>query len=401
MKKIGIITTIIIIVLGLFCTVDLFTRLNIQNKIIGTFYSEPDFVKINDFEYDVKSLLFYNSDNENQYFATINSKPVSNFDKTKKYNVTINGIEAKRVEENNFIHANFTNEFISTLNETIMIDTLNIKINFYTEGTKIVFTTDGGEDAVKLWSSFIAKNGFKLKIVETDYIPQMEADNLPSYTLNLHFNNEIIETINFNALKNFEMPKVVNNKNIKYWIDIDNNIYTKETLPLKNIDLYAVVDSNSYQYSYDKNNVGNIKGYPQDPSCTYISNKIYLTNESDIEFFNNLVNPNVEFDIEIKIDFYGHNFTIGKDCLVYRGGYSYNDEWFTDFLNFHKILLENLETDISIYYDNEENSVQFEFLMLFYNSGNTLEMQDMYNAFILNTSNGEMNCKISFDITLI
>lgn len=234
MKKIGIIVTLIVIVLGSYCTIDLFKILNIKSAVIGYFYTEPEVVKISDFKYDITSLLFYSADNENQYYATVNAKPVSNFDSTKKYTVTINGIEAKAVEGSfNFVNANFTNQFNSSLDEVILTDTLNIKINFYKEGTKILFVTNGGEQAVSLWSSYIQKNGFTLKIIETHYSSTIEADNLPSSILNntLSITTEDIVNLNnysFDLYTPYEFPKYAGSKYGEYRFSKEEKLFSKE-----------------------------------------------------------------------------------------------------------------------------------------------------------------------------
>ncbi len=168
-NRTGIIVLFLICVTGIFASFDLYTQLNIKNAIYGYFYSEPDAYQIDNFEYNFTSLLFTNTGVENQYMATATLKAVESFDMSKKYTVTINGTLCSADTDVDYINVCFTNKFNSMSDETLLIDDLIIKINFYTDGTKIVFITNNGEDAVKLWSSYIAKHGFNLKIVETDY----------------------------------------------------------------------------------------------------------------------------------------------------------------------------------------------------------------------------------------
>ncbi len=223
-KRTGIITSLIILILGLFSFVYVWRELNIKNAIIGYFYTEPEIVQINDFEYDITALLFTNSGaNENEYFATANAKPVSNFDRTKKYTVTINNIQANRVYgDYSYINANFTNTFISTQDKELLTDTLNIKINFYTEGTKIVFTTQNGEQAISLWTSYIAKNGFILKIIEDNYTPSIEvtAPFEPDNNVLIHYylNGDSYKLISYNNLTdNLYSPEIKNDEIFTGW----------------------------------------------------------------------------------------------------------------------------------------------------------------------------------------
>ena len=195
-EKIGVLVIILFFIFGFYCFVDVCRTLNIKNRVIGYFYTEPEIVTMSDFEFDIKSLLFINTGEENQYYAQAKAKPVSNFDSTKQYTITINGIEANRVEGNyTYIDCNFTNQFNSSLNEAKLIDTLNIKINFYKEGTKLLFITNGGTEAIQLWNSYIAKNGFLLKIEEYKLDTQIKYDKIPEYTINYYdLNNTLIES---------------------------------------------------------------------------------------------------------------------------------------------------------------------------------------------------------------
>lgn len=235
----GKVFKIILVILAIFSYIYVFKTLNIKNTIIGSWYQEPNITQAAKFEYSVSSLLFTNSGtNKNEYFADAHAPIVEDFDKNKRYNITINGIEANRVAGNySYVNANFTNKFISANNKEILTDTLNIKINFYTDGTRILFLTNQGEKSVDLWSSFIAKNGLVIKVIEDNYIPQMEADNIPTFTINLYDGETLLNSIETSAITTRTLPLTINGKNVKKWLDSEGNIYT--TTPLKNIDLYA------------------------------------------------------------------------------------------------------------------------------------------------------------------
>ena len=307
-QVLGVFSRLIIYMLGIFSFIYVFRVLNVKNAIIGYFYTEPDVVKISDFEYDFKSLLFTNSGvSDNEYFARVNAKPVSNFDKTKKYTVTINGIQANRVYgDYTYINSNFTNNFISTQDTTLLTDTLNIKINFYTEETIIVFTTQSGEKAVSLWSSYIAKNGFVLKIVEDNYTPQIEADNLIEYTSNLYIDNKIVKTYTYTAISQRELPKVINNKHISSWVDSEGNKYTE--FPFKNIDLYGTVEYVMLNFVFDSNNAVVFDSYS---SVNYISTGSLDVKQEDKESFDLIFDKTTSKTGKVVVsDFYGLNFNL-------------------------------------------------------------------------------------------
>lgn len=196
-NRIGYIILAIILLFGTFCLYDLNRMLNLKSEIIGYFKHTETATKINDFEYDIQQLLFTNSgSNENEFFAEVLlSDVITGFDGTKNYNLLINNNETTRVNGNyGYINVDFMNIFNSTQDSILLTDTLNIKINFYKDSTKIVFITRGGEQAVKLWTGFIQKNGFNLKIIENDFDSTIEVDSLTEdgvLLLQAQLNNKI------------------------------------------------------------------------------------------------------------------------------------------------------------------------------------------------------------------
>lgn len=397
-NKLGIIVILIVVAFGTFCCIDLGREFNIKSQIIGYFYTEPEVVKINDFEYDINALIFSNTGTENQYYASANAKPVSNFDNTKQYTITINGIPANKATNNNgYIDCDFTNKFLSTKSEEILTDTLNIKINFYKEGTKIVFITNNGEQAVKLWSSYIAKNGFSLKIVEDNFNATIKADNLKTYTLNLYYDNEIYQTINFNTFKDFELPQIIDNKKVNSWVDINNTIYTKSTIPFENINLYAVVEIDNFSLSCNNDNILTIK-HDAYGAFRYNSEKMNITKTQDIDFFNRLYLEETDFDCSIKItDFYGYNFTIGKENMTYKGNSLVGGNWYDKVLVFETDILEEVGCIFNLHYDSENDIAEFEFVISFDNDELYPELFPMFNE---DSLNNEMNFTVTLDLSI-
>lgn len=386
-QVLGIFSRLIIYILGIFSFIYVFRVLNVKNAIIGYFYKEPEVVKISDFEYDFKSLLFTNSGaSDNEYFARVNAKPVSNFDKTKKYTVTINGIHANRVYgDYNYINSNFTNTFLSTQDTTLLTDTLNIKINFYTEETMIVFTTQSGEQAINLWSSYIAKNGFVLKIVEDNYIPQIEADNLSKYKVDLCFGSEIINSFYRTAINDFYLPVEYKGFKINSWKDEDNNYYinsTKDTIPFKDIKLYAVVDETRLNFSINQNTITKVTKDIETTSDVKYSARFFLDNYSitDLDSSNiyelmNTTPKNYGFKFSVEnfyVDYIDSDFMANPDyvcrnsgdgfVVVYVARNPYNDATYKYNLKFTFSIKNNIVTpylDIVVRDDNG-NFKQFE-----------------------------------------
>ena len=400
-KRTGIIASIIIFILGFLAFAYCWKTLNVKNLILGSFYHEPEVVKISDFEYEIKSLLFTNSGtNENEYFATATAKPVSNFDRNKKYTLTINDIRANRdYGDYSYINANFTNTFISTQNKELLTDSLNIKVNFYTTETKIVFTTQNGEQAISLWTSYIAKNGFVIKIIEDNYTPQIEADNLIDYKVDLYFEETIIKTFYHNAIDDFYLPVEYKGLKINSWRDDDNNYYTNSTrkeLPLKTMNLYAVVDKTRLTFSFNKNTV--IKTINNTNSNAVHSAKLYLNNYS----IEDLGTDNIYSTMCILPENYSYNFQVNNFYVEHissqfsKTNYVWhnsgdNFDLFTMKINYRSEATYKYNLDFYIYI---KNNIATPYLEISIN-----EDYECFNSFEDDMANNNINFEINIDVT--
>lgn len=239
-KIVIVILYLVLVCTGVYSAFSLIRDYNIKSWIIGQFYEEPTVTKLSDFEYTFNSLLFNATGNENEFICSATVSKVAGFDRTKEYTTTVNGELSKRVSgDYEFVSSIHTKKFYDVNNNELASDDLQITINFYENETAISLITRGGENALGYWQAFIKKNGLAIHVVETDYSSEIEADNLPKYELTLYALDEIYQTINFNAFKDFELPTNINGHEIKNWTDEYGNIYTKETLPLENKSLYA------------------------------------------------------------------------------------------------------------------------------------------------------------------
>ena len=48
-EKIGVLVIFLFFIFGFYCFVEVYRTLNINNKVIGYFYTEPEIVKMSDF----------------------------------------------------------------------------------------------------------------------------------------------------------------------------------------------------------------------------------------------------------------------------------------------------------------------------------------------------------------
>lgn len=317
-KRIGVYVVVVLILFGGFCCFDLIREFNIKSIVLGYIYNEPEIIKIDDFNYKVTSLLFTKTEgNDNQYYAVVNTNVLSGFDKTKRYIVKINGLESvKNITTHEYIDCDFTNRFYSANDKLIKEDTLNIKINFYNDGTKILFITNNGEEAVKLWASYIQKNGFVLNIVEDNFEPQMEVEGgLTNYNANLYCENKLIKTMLFNAV-NQNLPMEFGSCIVKCWKDKDGNIIKNGNLPLRDIDLYA--ELSSIKFTINSNLIKTIELNNIDIQTIkwryfVYSKPINTMFDYEYSFLKQFKEDETKFDMSIKMNnFYGNSYTLSS-----------------------------------------------------------------------------------------
>lgn len=399
--KIGFIIIAIIFMFGSFCIYDVNRMLNLTSTVIGYFKHTTDVVKVSDFEYDVEQLLFTNSGaNENEYFGEVITDPVEGFDKTKKYAIEINGNNCGYINQNlGYVNANFMNTFYSTNNTVLLTDNLNIKVNFYKDGTKIVLITNNGEKAVKLWSSYIQKNGFKIKIVEDNFNSMIEVDNIPSYTVNLYVDGEIYQTlsVNFINISKTQLPLTINNFKV-IWKDAEGKTY--ETLPLKNINLYGTIQKelifdikDATEFKIDEL-YGSMKRYS-------VSETRIFKSDEEKELVNKLMqNPSAEIGISNLNKFNSFKITRSGEYLVSSPDYYVSSiKEHTDY-HFYMSFIINTNNEYSYVFSFSfffEDSVNIGYASIKGSEQITLEQ---YNAAKEQISSDFSNESFTFDLTV-
>lgn len=366
-NRIGYIILAIILFFGTFCIYDLNRMLNLKSEIIGYFKHTETAIKINDFEYDIQQLLFTNSgSSENEFFAEVLlSDVITGFDKTKNYNLLINNNKTTCVSGVfDYINVDFMNIFISTEDLILLTDTLNIKINFYKDSTKIVFITRGGEQAVKLWTSFIQKNGLSLKIIEDNFNSKLDVDGSTDdavLLLQTQLNNKIQQ---YNSLTDIskkivcideinELSALISkingySSNVEAYIQSFDGLFYLNTYRSFDSSANETYFSLSYKDIYSYEVVDGASGIIPSPNVdcyclkanfNYVSlSNIYMetkTLEYDSESFYDFLALNV-YDLSNNDGFWDENSICETSCRFLCDNFDYYGMARTDFENKEK-----------------------------------------------------------------
>lgn len=186
----------IVCVLGLFVSA-IFSSVytfNYYTKEGGTFgeitntifNNSATITKSDEYTFTYSKIGFLATDDEtNQYQSKFTDTRNIEIDLSKNWKVFINGQECDNSSIiNNEITAQFTNSFVNKDKEIILTDTLEISIIFnkynisfdnegkqvYKQNFDVYIVTNGGEDAVKLWNTYLEKNGFTLQLKISDEV---------------------------------------------------------------------------------------------------------------------------------------------------------------------------------------------------------------------------------------
>ena len=301
---------LVIVVTGIYSLMWLIRENKIENFIIGEYIEDTPVNQISDFEYTFTSLLFTNTGVENEYMSVATTGKVSGFDKNKTYTTTVNGSLSNRVPgDYEFVNSIHTKKFYDVNNNLLLSDDLQVSVNFYENGTEFKILTRGGEQAVSYWQKFIANEGLTIKIVECDYSAKIEADNLPEYTLNLYLEETLIKKISINALRQFELPTRYETYHITDWVDINQTSYTKDTLPIKNMNLYAVV-APQLLLGFDNNNVDNDSIVSSSQQVFYTTKKITIQDENEELMFTKIFDEKRLLSSSVILEYSDKRFVI-------------------------------------------------------------------------------------------
>lgn len=158
----------ILIIVGVFCSIELYKEVKAESYINGSIDISNQF-EAESFNYSSTSVVFYHDlyDDTNTYTFDKELIKVEDFDgKNKKYNVVLNDYILLDTEFNSgSIFSTFEIDFYNTEGSIICNAEMKISIKFLSNKTQLTLTTVGKECASFL-EQYFADNGIRLRVVE-------------------------------------------------------------------------------------------------------------------------------------------------------------------------------------------------------------------------------------------
>ena len=231
-----LITFLFIVITGALSTMYLIRDYNIQSDIFGTPTENVSAIKIDDFNFEIKYLMFNNTGNENEYLATATTLPITDFDITKKYTLKVNNSLCNRTPgQYDYIQATFNNKFKDYHNNVLFDGSMEITILPYADYTKLNFIISG-ENSSNYWNQYITNYGLKIYIEEFDFESKLEADEIPEFNVYYYdtegnliekYTQKYLATANNFTLK---APYDLNGTLHDGWLDSNGSIITVDNL---------------------------------------------------------------------------------------------------------------------------------------------------------------------------
>ncbi len=157
----------VLIVIGVFSSIELVEMFNKQSKEYGTaitIETKNDYTEISKFDYG--SIDFDTEDYTN--FTNVSTFGTIEFDgKNKEYMLLFNGQPANNlVLTNGKVSGDITLSFYDLNGEKVSSATLNVVIEYYASQTKVTITTKNENDSMAYLNAYMDINGAVLKVVE-------------------------------------------------------------------------------------------------------------------------------------------------------------------------------------------------------------------------------------------
>lgn len=158
----------VLIVVGVFCGIELYKEVKAESYINGSIDISNQFSQ-ESFNYSSTSLVFYHDtyDNTDTYSFNKDLLKVDDFNgKDKEYQVLLNDYVLIDSEFNSGSIFSVVNmDFYDTNGNIVCNSTMNISIKFLSDKTQLQITTTGNKNASFL-EQYFSDNGIRLKVME-------------------------------------------------------------------------------------------------------------------------------------------------------------------------------------------------------------------------------------------
>lgn len=167
MKWYGYIICFVLILVGIFSTMELVKLFNVKSAEYGTVITietKNDYTEVSKFDYG--SLSFDTEDYV--HFTNVSTFAPQDFNgKQNDYTILVNGQPTNNIIVNaGKISGDLTLAFYGLNGDVVSTAELHILIEYYASGTKVTLTTQNSNDSVSYLTTYTNINGAVIKVVQ-------------------------------------------------------------------------------------------------------------------------------------------------------------------------------------------------------------------------------------------
>lgn len=164
----GYLICFVLIIVGVFCGLQLYKEVKAESYVNGSIDISNRFSQ-ESFKYKSTSAVFYHDtyDDTDTYYFEKDLLKTENFDGEKKtYKVVLNDYVLFNAEINaGLVFATVTIDFYDTLGQLINSASMSVSVKFLSNKTQLTLATVGSENAQFL-EQYFSDNGLRLQIIE-------------------------------------------------------------------------------------------------------------------------------------------------------------------------------------------------------------------------------------------
>lgn len=249
LKGLAYVALFIFLVITAYCGIQLSYYYSASGGVWGEInnYFNPNQVQyVDKYTFELENLVL-KQEKDDTYSATITANVALKLDTNKTVDIYVNDIPCSEVDYSvDYAITDYTYNFYDDNKDLVLSDKLGIRFAFYENSITLKITTQGGQTAVDYWNSYLAKNSFNIKFVESEKTSDnvdIIVDETNGYkTIKFYAGDEVVLMQSLKTGSILTVPKYINqqttgvlyfDKELTEKIDIDTFKVTD------NIDIYT------------------------------------------------------------------------------------------------------------------------------------------------------------------
>lgn len=249
LKGLAYVALFIFLVITAYCGIQLSYYYSASGGVWGEInnYFNPNQVQyVDKYTFELENLVL-KQEKDDTYSATITANVALKLDTNKTVDIYVNDIPCSKVDYSvDYAITDYTYNFYDDNKDLVLSDKLGIRFAFYENSITLKITTHGGQTAVDYWNSYLAKNSFNIKFVESEKTSDnvdIVVDETNGYkTIKFYAGDEVVLMQSLKAGSILTVPKYINQQTtgvLYFDKELTEKIDINTFKVSENIDIYT------------------------------------------------------------------------------------------------------------------------------------------------------------------